>query len=118
VALEGDGALERYGKKDEAQMVKSKLRISLSVFALAGAMTLGTGSALAQDSSVETYSGGGGDAVIPVEQGVDPADPATADPTGALPFSGLDIGLALGGGLLLLGTGMAISRLLVPADET
>lgn len=96
-------------------MVKSKLRISISVLALAGAMLLGTGSALAQESSVETYGGGGGDAVIPVEQG---ADPATADTAGALPFSGLDIGLALGGGLLLLGTGMAISRLLVPADET
>lgn len=95
-------------------MVKTKLRISLSVFAFAGAMILGTGTALAQESSVETYGGAGGDAVIPVEEG---ADPATADATGALPFSGLDIGLALGGGLLLLATGMAVSRLVTPARE-
>jgi hypothetical protein len=100
-------------------MIKSKLRLSLSILALAAVMTFGTGSALAQESSLGTYAGGGGGNTNQVDSGAPGADTAaaTADPTGALPFSGLDIGLALGGGLLLLATGMAISRLVVRGEE-
>jgi hypothetical protein len=62
--------------------------------------------ALAADSSVETYAGSGGKIQSQIN------DPGTATETGgALPFTGLDIGLAAGGGLLLLGAGAVMTAL-------
>lgn len=64
--------------------------------------------AAAQSSSVETYggqqpfvagAGGGG--------GGGSADPSAA---GSLPFTGMDVMLALGGGLVLLALGFALAR--------
>lgn len=78
------------------------------VMALVLVLALGFSSvATAQESSRETYngqqpfvagaggSGGGGSA-------------DTADP-GSLPFTGLDLGLAAGGALLLIGAGAALA---------
>ena len=100
-------------------MIKSKLQLSLGTFAVAAVMALAPGSALAADSSLGTYAGAGGGSFNQVDPGADPgADPGSADPaSGSLPFTGLDVGLALGGGLLLLGTGMAIGRVVVRDNE-
>ncbi len=68
-------------------------------------------SALAQeDSADKVYSGEGGGTQQIVDPGgtgevSDPGDP------GALPFSGLDLGLMLGGAVVLVGTGAGVSRL-------
>lgn len=80
------------------------------IVALALVLALGFSSvATAQESSRETYSGqqpfvagagGGGGG------GGGSAD--TADP-GSLPFTGLDLGLAAGGALLLIGAGAALA---------
>jgi hypothetical protein len=55
--------------------------------------------ALAQDSSVSGYGGQAGGVEQQVETG------------GALPFTGLDLGLLIGGGLLLLAVGAGLRRL-------
>lgn len=66
--------------------------------------------ALAQSSSVNTYGGQGGNVVSKLEG--DPS--ASAKTTGSLPFTGFDIALAAGGGLLLVGAGLALSRIVRP----
>jgi hypothetical protein len=72
--------------------------------------------AFAQNSSVDTYGGDGGKVQTQIASGGDPSDPsdpgasATGDP-GSLPFTGFDIGLAFGGGLLLLGVGASVASL-------
>jgi hypothetical protein len=55
--------------------------------------------ALAQDSSVDGYGGVQGGIQSDVEGG------------GSLPFTGLDLGLLIGGGLLLLALGFGLRRL-------
>lgn len=70
--------------------------------------------ALAQSSSVDTYGGQGGNTVAQVGDsgGSGGSGSGSGDPsaTGALPFTGFDLALAAGGGLLLLGAGIALSR--------
>jgi len=68
------------------------------------------------NSSVGTYAGGGGNTQAQISS-PDPTGTASApssQSTGALPFTGFDLALAAGGGLLLLGAGalmaMAASR--------
>lgn len=63
--------------------------------------------AFAQDSSVGTYGGSGGESQAQIEETAGLT--ATSDP-GALPFTGLDLALIAGGGLLLLGTGVLVAR--------
>jgi len=70
--------------------------------------------AFSQGSAGETY---GGDASVVETQvtggggaSADPGDTNTTSASG-LPFTGLDIGFALGGGLLLLATGFGVSRM-------
>ena len=60
---------------------------------------------LAADPSEEAYSGPGGVAQTDVSAG----DPG--QDSGNLPFTGLDLGLIAGGGVLLLGFGVGIRRL-------
>jgi hypothetical protein len=68
--------------------------------------------ALAQSSSVDTYGGSGGKVQSQINDPVDPGDPsATADTSSALPFTGLDLGLAAGGAFLLLGAGASMAML-------
>ena len=97
---------------------KQRARQSGLVATLALVLALAlSANAFAQESSAETYggpsaqvlSGGGGSAGGPS------ADTA-AD--GSLPFTGMDIGLALAGAVLLIGTGVAVSRLTVRKSQT
>jgi hypothetical protein len=66
--------------------------------ALLGILT-SAGIALAQSSSESGYGGQAG------------AVQAEVDGGGALPFTGLDVGLLIGGGLLLVGVGASLRRL-------
>ena len=70
--------------------------------------------AAASNSSVETYGGQGGELAGSVSGG-DPSDPgASGDPasnSSALPFTGLDLELLAGGGLILLLGGVAMARM-------
>ena len=56
--------------------------------------------ALAQQSSVDGYGGGAGGIQSEVESGGG----------GSLPFTGLDLGLLIGGGLVLLAVGFGLRR--------
>jgi hypothetical protein len=56
--------------------------------------------ALAQQSSVDGYGGGAGGIQSEVESGGG----------GSLPFTGLDLGLLIGGGLVLLAVGLGLRR--------
>jgi hypothetical protein len=67
--------------------------------------------AFAQETSLRGYVGQGGNTLAQVSQGGQPpAAEASAD--GTLAFTGLDIGLMAGGGLLLLGVGATMARML------
>ena len=71
--------------------------------------------AIAQDSAAGTYDGDGGPAFEVANVGGAGGDGASADAAGdgSLPFTGMDVGMAVGGALLLLGTGLALSRVMV-----
>jgi hypothetical protein len=82
----------------------------------AGALALAFASAaFAENSSVKTYAGGGGNVQTQVASGEDPS--ATSD-SGSLPFTGFDVGLAIGGGLVLLAGGALIARLTPRGERT
>lgn len=96
-------------------MIKKKFIatiIATSVLALALAPA-----AIAQNSSAEVYGGQGTEAVAGATGG-GPEDPgATASSNeSALPFTGLDVGLLAGGGLLLLLIGLGMARV-IPRHE-
>jgi hypothetical protein len=69
--------------------------------------------ALAQNASVKTYGGGANFSAQVAAQGggSGSADPVAA---GGLPFTGLDLVLAFGGGLALLMVGLVLARLVRP----
>ena len=72
--------------------------------------------ALAQSSSVSAYKPNGnnqGQNVAGNQQGGGTTEPAvqTSAGGGTLPFTGLDIGFLIGGGLLLVAVGAAMARI-------
>jgi hypothetical protein len=77
----------------------------LKVFILSVcAFLLWSTSAFAQSAGVEGYGGRGGG-------GVSGAGGGGGSVSGTLPFTGLDLGLFLLGGLMLVATGVALVRL-------
>lgn len=88
------------------------MRMILSTMVIIAALAFAP-AAMADSSSVGTYGGQGGDVAgsVSSDSGGDPADQA-----GALPFTGLDVGLMVGGGVLLLLVGFTMSRT-VPRDR-
>jgi hypothetical protein len=104
-------------------MTSRNRRTSLVALVATALMLAFSQAAFAQNSSVDTYAGDGGDVQTQINSGADPRDPgdpgASADPgdPGSLPFTGFDIGLALGGGLLLLGLGAGVARM-TPRSES
>jgi hypothetical protein len=66
--------------------------------------------AFGQGSSVGTYGGEGGQAQGGVAQGQEGVS-GDVGGSGPLPFTGLDLGLLIGGGLLLVGVGAGMARL-------
>jgi hypothetical protein len=94
-----------------------KTRMILSTMVLVVGLALAP-AALA-NSSVETYGGQGGEVAGSVSSG-GPTDPgATADTnsSSALPFTGLDLELLAGGGLLLLLGGFGMARMVARRED-
>jgi hypothetical protein len=106
-------------------LVQSDLtkRVSTTIgLVLVTALVFST-AAFAQDSSVQTYGGGGGftgqvdDPGAGVAAGGSAGGSAEAADPGSLPFTGLDLGLAVGGGLLLLALGALVARMVPRAAD-
>lgn len=99
-------------------VTNNKLRMTL-IAAVAVLALVMVPSAMAQSSSVAGY-GGQAKEVAGVASGGDPSDPGdpsgTVRSSGTLPFTGLDLGLLAGGGLLLLGIGITMARV-VPRGQ-
>jgi hypothetical protein len=67
--------------------------------------------ALAGDSAVSGYAGQAGGIEDQVETSAAVGTGGVVETGGALPFTGLDLGLLVAGGLLLLGAGLVMRRL-------
>jgi hypothetical protein len=94
-----------YFEESDNKMIHIARRLPLISIAATIIVMAFAPAALAADSSVETYGGAGGKIQSQIQTG-ESNDPGTAtDPGGALPFTGLDLGLVAGGGVLLLGAG-------------
>ena len=88
------------------------------VASIAALCLLVPGAAMAQSSSLEGYSEPRAEIEGSSTSGGDPGDrsggdpvAATADETGSLPFTGLDLGLMAAGGVVLAGMGFGMRRL-------
>jgi hypothetical protein len=89
-------------------MTNTKARIYIGLTTLVMGLVAAP-SAIAAGSAVDTYSGSGGASLAGVSGGASGSSTAT-DP-GSLPFTGLDVGLLIGGGLLLVLIGVGMARL-------
>jgi len=87
-------------------MTNTKVRIYIGLTTLVMGLVAAP-SALAAGSAVDTYSGTGGASLAGVSSG---ASGGTATDPGSLPFTGLDVGLLIGGGLLLVLIGVGMAR--------
>lgn len=104
-------------------MNRNKLRMILSASVLVLVLALAP-AAFAQSSSVETYGGQAGEVAGIAASGDEGSPPpggtpssGTASSSSALPFTGLDVGLLAGGGLMLLLIGVAMARLTRPERD-
>ena len=96
----------------------SMRRVSIGLATVAAVFVLAP-AALAQESSGAGYGGEGGGVAGQVEGGGAAgqaggnaaSEASNADESGLLPFTGLDVALIVGGGLLLLAGGLALSRM-------
>jgi hypothetical protein len=86
---------------------------SLTVALIVAAIALAASSAAYAGSAQETYGGAGGNVQTDVQRGANAPQATGAETAGGLPFTGLDLTLMLGGGLVLIGSGVALSRLMV-----
>jgi hypothetical protein len=99
--------------------MKSRMTRLMVAALAAGVLALAFASAaFAENSSVGTYSGGGGGVQTQVASGGDPSGPSATSDSGSLPFTGFDVGLALGGGLILLAGGALIARFTPRGERT
>lgn len=86
--------------------IRRRFRVLLAGSVVSLALLAWIPSALAADSSVQGYGGSGGQVQSQVEGG----NPGTST-SGSLPFTGLDLGLLIAGGALLLVVGGVIRRI-------
>jgi hypothetical protein len=72
----------------------------------------------AQEEIQQETPGGGGGSAGGDDSGASPAPVAAAasDEGGDLPFTGLDVALVLGAGLMLVGMGFGIRRMIRPTE--
>jgi hypothetical protein len=73
--------------------------------------------AFANNSSVGTYGGAGGEVAGSVSSGNTTDPGAAASNSSALPFTGLDLELLAGGGLLLLLGGVGMARMTARRED-
>jgi hypothetical protein len=82
------------------------------------ALTASTG-AFASGSAQQTYGGNGGNVQANIQggakdpQGTQGTAAASAKTPGGLPFTGLDLALMLGGGLVLIASGATLGRVAI-----
>ena len=97
-------------------MSRVKGRSLIVTLVLTVAALTASSNAFAAGSAQHTYAGNGGNVQADVQQGAkDPNGTATASaktPAG-LPFTGLDLTLMLGGGLVLIASGAMLSRVAI-----
>jgi len=91
---------------------------------LAAALILPAAS-LAQGSSVDGYGGSGGEVQSSLDSGSGgsansggSASGSASASGGSLPFTGLDLGWMIGGGIVLIGAGIAMGRTASRAPQT
>jgi hypothetical protein len=98
----------------------------LAAALIVAALAFSPAAAYASGSAQGTYGGKGGNVIGSIQggsndgtSGQSPAGPS-ADPQtaqlGGLPFTGMDVGLALGGGLVLLASGVGLGRIVARRD--
>jgi hypothetical protein len=73
--------------------------------------------AYAAGSAGHTYSGAGGQVQTEVQTGANDPQGTGTETSGGLPFTGLDLTLMLGGGLVLIASGVALGRLMIRRDQ-
>jgi hypothetical protein len=92
-----------------------KSRSLIVALVVTAAALVVTSAAFASGSAQQTYGGRGGNVQAQIQGGA--KDPGTgtkaASKPGGLAFTGLDLTLMLGGGLVLIASGVALSRLMV-----
>lgn len=111
-------------------MQRDRSKAAIVATAVVALMLAVAPAALAQSSSVNSYGGSGGEVQSELAGGnvadeaasgsrqAPAAEPVRFDSSGSLPFTGLDIGLAIGGGLLLIGVGAAMARMVPRTSES
>jgi hypothetical protein len=103
-------------REDAVETFKS-IRLLIGTGAVLFVLAFAAPSAMAQGSSVETYGGQGGKAIGLTSSPSDPGSGASSS-SGSLPFTGLDIGYLIGGGLLLLAAGAVMARVSHTGNRT
>ncbi len=92
---------------------RPRLVIAIVSAILTAALLLPAAS-LAQSSSVGGYGGNGGEVQNALGSGsagtTDPSGSGSVTKAGTLPFTGLDLGWMIGGGIVLVGAGIAMGR--------
>ena len=116
-STEGNGEVNSTAVPTRSRVARpTKARRLLAAVACVGVFGLAIApAALAADSSVDTYAGNGGQVATQVQAG-EGGSATVSDPGGSLPFTGFDLALAAGGGLVLLLAGRALA-LLVPSAK-
>jgi hypothetical protein len=94
-------------------MGRVRARSTIVALVVTVAALIGSSAAYAAGSAQQTYGGSGGNVQSGIQAGANHDPQSTAKAPGGLPFTGLDLTLMLGGGLVLLGSGVALSRLMV-----
>ena len=85
---------------------------SMTVALIVTVVALAVSPAAIAASAQETYGGAGGNVQTEVQRGAN--DPQGSGETASgLPFTGLDLTLMLGGGLVLVASGAALGRLMI-----
>ena len=110
--------MKRNGRTSIGRVKVRSLIVALVV--TVAALTASTG-AYAAGSSQHTYGGRGGNVQADIQSGAkDPGTQGTvasATTPAGLPFTGLDLALMLGGGLVLVASGMTLGRLAIRGDR-
>lgn len=94
------------------RQTRTRMPIVALLSAIAAICLILPAASLAQSSSVGGYGGNGGEVQSALNGGADggSADSGASAEAGSLPFTGLDLGWMLGGGIVLVGAGIAMGR--------